>query len=129
MVVRKIGDHLFEIMVDDQKYLAFGISANKQQYVQVNGETYAFAANDLMDEAKNKDGSGGAKTIYAPMPGKVIKVLIAPGQAVKVDDRLMIIESMKMETEVIAEIEGTVERCPFREGDQFSQGDVLVALK
>jgi 3-methylcrotonyl-CoA carboxylase alpha subunit len=67
--------------------------------------------------------------LTAPMPGKVVKVLVKEGSEVKKGDLLMILEAMKMEHKVVSPKEGKVKSLRFREGDRVSQGEDLVELE
>ena len=58
-----------------------------------------------------------------------MQVLVSPGEAVSADQEIAIIESMKMEIPVVAEIEGDVDAVLVAEGDTIEEGDVLVSLK
>lgn len=66
--------------------------------------------------------------LLARMPGKVVRLLVAPGQAIAAGQPLVIMESMKMETELAAPQAGTVERVAVGEGRIVAQGDLLVAV-
>lgn len=66
--------------------------------------------------------------LLARMPGKVVRLLATPGQAVAAGQSLVIMESMKMETELAAPQAGTVERVAVTEGQIVAQGDLLVAV-
>jgi pyruvate carboxylase len=63
------------------------------------------------------------------MPGVVSTVAVALGQKVKTGDLLLVIEAMKMESAVRAELAGMIERVEVRPGDQISPRDLLVVLK
>ncbi|MBI4350207.1 MAG: biotin/lipoyl-binding protein [Elusimicrobia bacterium] len=63
------------------------------------------------------------------MPGKVVKVLVKPGDEVKRGAKLLIIESMKMETEISAPRDGKVSAVKYGEGGVFGEGEVLVELE
>ncbi len=67
-------------------------------------------------------------TIEAPMPGKILKILVTEGQRVKADERLFILEAMKMENEVVAPRDGTVKKIFFKENDLVSLGQVIMEL-
>jgi biotin carboxyl carrier protein len=54
--------------------------------------------------------SRGTKIVTAPLPGKVLKVNVAPGSKIKKGDVLMTIEAMKMENEILASMNGTINR-------------------
>ena len=56
----------------------------------------------------------GSKTIKAPLPGSVLKVLVEPGTAFKEGDVLMVMESMKMENNITAECSGTITKVVLR---------------
>jgi biotin carboxyl carrier protein len=63
------------------------------------------------------------------MPGTVLDVKVTPGQAVKNGDVLLILEAMKMENEIMAPGDGTVDTVPVAKGASVNSGDVLVTLK
>ena len=67
--------------------------------------------------------------IESTVSGIVLQVLVAPGDPVSIDQEVAIIESMKMEIPVAAEIAGTVDEVLVIEGDAIEEGDVLVSLK
>ncbi len=69
-----------------------------------------------------------ASGLVAPMPGKVIVVRAAPGQAVRKGDELLVIEAMKMENALRAPRDGVVKSVAAKPGDMVSPGVVLVEL-
>ena len=70
----------------------------------------------------------GAQTISAPMPGNILKVNVANGQAVKKGDVLMVLEAMKMENEILAPNDGTVSSVNVTAGQTVDSGAVLCTL-
>lgn len=65
---------------------------------------------------------------HAELTGTVWKVLVKVGQAIDVDDTLLIMESMKREIPILADTEGTVSKIPVNEGDPVEEGDLLLEL-
>ena len=70
----------------------------------------------------------GATTVGAPMPGKILNIKVSEGQAVKFGEVVVIMEAMKMETEIVAPADGTVSKILVKAGDSVDTGAALVAL-
>ena len=70
----------------------------------------------------------GATTVEAPMPGKILNIKVSEGQAVKFGEVVVIMEAMKMETEIVAPAHGTVSKILVKAGDSVDTGAALVAL-
>lgn len=77
---------------------------------------------------KAADVPAGGKKVVSPLPGSIIKVVVAEGQAVKKGDLLLTLESMKMENSVLAECDGTVTKIAVTAGQNVMQDDLLVVL-
>ena len=74
-------------------------------------------------------GGGASFDVCAPMPGSVFKVLVAPGDAVQAGDTVVIMEAMKMETEIKSEKAGKVVDVMAVVGNQINSGDALVVIE
>ena len=70
----------------------------------------------------------GGESVKAPMPGNILKVNVAQGQAVKSGDVLVILEAMKMENEIVAPRDGTVAQVVTSKGAVVDTGAPLVVL-
>ena len=79
-------------------------------------------------EAKPTAPVAGGVQVKSPLPGSVIKVLVAEGQAVKKGDTLLTLESMKMENAIMAEADGTVKQIAVTPGQNVMQDDLLIVL-
>ena len=71
----------------------------------------------------------GDASLSAPMPGKILQVLVKEGQKVESGQPLMILEAMKMEHRITASEEGIVNSIFFSEGDQVQQGIPLLEMR
>ena len=68
------------------------------------------------------------KEIKAQFPGTVWKVEVAPGDHVEQDDDLVVLECMKMEIPLVAEVEGRVVEIRCAEGDVVEEGQILLVI-
>jgi oxaloacetate decarboxylase alpha subunit len=69
-----------------------------------------------------------AASINAPLAGNIFKLLVKPGQIVAEGDVVVIMEAMKMETEVRAQTGGTVVSVDISEGDAVTAGQAIISL-
>jgi biotin carboxyl carrier protein len=71
----------------------------------------------------------GPMTVQSPMPGKVVKVLCAPGDEVKSGQGVVVVEAMKMENELKAPRDGNVKSIAVKEGQAVEAGQTLIAFE
>jgi acetyl/propionyl-CoA carboxylase alpha subunit len=87
-------------------------------------------APDVDAAAGDSHGPGTEQsTVTAPMPGTVIRLLVAPGDAVKARQPLIVLEAMKMETPLTSPYDAVVRAVNVSEGDRVAGGAVLVELE
>jgi len=79
-------------------------------------------------EGQIKKSGGGASAVKAPLPGTIIKIGVAVGDAINAGDTLLVMEAMKMENNVLAEKAGTVKTIKVNVGDAVLQEDVLIEI-
>ena len=90
------------------------------------GAAYRIEEDGESSRSAHRPVSGA---LEAPMPGRVIAVRVAPGQAVTRGQELLVVEAMKMENALRAPREGVVRAVAVRVGDMVSPGVVLVELE
>lgn len=103
--------------------------------VTVNGKPFAVTvspegvvASITEHSAKPQSSANTGETLNAPLAGNIFKVLVAPGESVSAGQTVIILEAMKMETEVKAISDGVVSSINVKEGDAVKVGDVLVTF-
>lgn len=99
-----IGGRLYEVEVEDERARALAAVAGRRA---AEGET----------------------AIKAPMPGLVLSVAVAPGDAVVAHQRLLVLEAMKMENELRSPRDGRVKTVHVSPGEKVEQGRLLVVLE
>ena len=72
--------------------------------------------------------AAGGQTVEAPMPGKILDIKVKVGDAVSYGQCVIVMEAMKMETEIVAPAAGTVAAINVSTGDSVETGAVLVTL-
>lgn len=97
----------------------------------VNGKEVRWSLADPRDRRRGGSGAadGGRRDVKAAMPGKVIRVLVEPGQGVEAGEGLLILEAMKMQNEVRSPGAGQVAAVRVQVGDTVASGQVLVTLE
>ncbi len=104
----------------------------RELYFELNGDQRGVVVADkaaaVKAEARVKADKGDARQVGAPMPGKVLKLAVKPGDQVKAGDVLLVTEAMKMETSVKARADGTVAEVRVKEGGQVEKEDLLLTF-
>ena len=67
--------------------------------------------------------------VYAPMPGRITKVIVKEGSPVKAGDTVLIVEAMKMENEIHTPIDGVVKEIYIKEGDSVNPDETLIYVE
>lgn len=99
-------------------------------WVHYNGRTFAVDAQPASSRSKrNKSGGGSSDKVLAPMPGKVTKILVNQGQEITKGQAVLVMEAMKMEYTLKAEIAGKIEKIECQTGDQVVLGKLLVKIE
>jgi biotin carboxyl carrier protein len=103
----------------------------RQLTVRVGTMPIAVSLNGRRHWGRKDDGghaASGPQRIVAPMPGKVVRVLVQPGDPVRARQGLVVIEAMKMENELRAARDGTVTEVQVREAASVEAGALLVVI-
>ena len=111
--------------VDGRPWRVLVARTRDRVLVAVAGRVYAFETGE---EARGLHGAAGSGTVTAPMPGKVVSVLVAEGQLVEAGQALVVLEAMKMESTLAAEVAGRVTSVRAVAGVTVAAGDMLVEI-
>lgn len=114
------------LVVDGRSYPVHIARNGRERFIAVAGEVYTFTPES--GAPGHSVATLAAPEIVSPMPGKVLEVLVQPGDRVNTGDGLLILEAMKMESRLVAEAPGTVTDVRVTPGDMVEGGQVLVVL-
>jgi len=116
----------FELRIDGHVVRGWRYVAGDQVHVRLCGRT--FSVELPRNESGTAGGEQGHDEIRADMPGVVVAVHCAPGQAVKAGDKLVTLESMKLQIALVAHRDGTIEKVHRAPNETFERGAPLVTL-
>lgn len=128
---------LYSLLLDNKSYEVHVQETERHGYrVMISSQGYEGYEVQVLDERTYRAsqvsgaiaGAAGDSAIKAPIPGLVVKVLVAEGDEVAAGQTLVILEAMKMENELRAPRPGVVATIKAKPGNSVNQGDVLVTL-
>ena len=114
------------LMLDDKRVSGHVVRSGDTFHVFVNGQHWQLAWNDSLAHAGEHDAEGGRLT--APMPGKIVALLVEAGATVEKGTPLLIMEAMKMEHTISAPANGKVAELLYAVGDQVAEGAQLLSF-
>ncbi|HVO82105.1 MAG TPA: biotin/lipoyl-containing protein [Terriglobales bacterium] len=101
-------------------------------HLWVGSARYAAELRDPRSLRNRKGGAGGEKgprKLVAPMPGKVVRLLVAENAPVEAGQGVLVVEAMKMQNEIKSPKKGTVQKLATAEGANVNAGDVLAIVE
>ena len=126
--LRWTGDHEAVLTVDGHEHRLHAAQDGATLFVHLDG--HAWRIESLSGFADRSEGGGADDgSIRAPMPGVAIEIDVSVGDAVAENQRLALIESMKMQTEITAPSAGTVTAVHVEPGGSFERGAALIELE
>ena len=148
-VTASVDGRTYSLSVTEPQSLVFSIlsddGSSHEAIVQVRRDGCRVRIGqrvfDVTDATPDEPGSGGSRrvggaresggraSVRAAMPGRVLRVMVAPGQRVAARQGLLVLEAMKMENEVTAPREGVVRELKVAQGATVENGDLLVVLE
>jgi biotin carboxyl carrier protein len=89
----------------------------------------ALAAMPVSAPAASPRKGGGSGTVTAPIPGKILTIMVKVGDTVTAGQVLAVIEAMKMENNIISPIDGTIKSISVAKDDDVGTGDVIMVVE
>ena len=125
---------VYSILLDGMSYNVELIAADSPKNYQVNTLFYSFDAEVVDAERKyqksrRKIDDMEEVVISSPMPGKVVKILVKPGDQVKAGETVVIVSAMKMESEYKVKSDRTIKEIKVKEGDTVAANQPLIIIE
>jgi biotin carboxyl carrier protein len=125
------GGSLRSLIIDGRSYESATMPARDGMDVYVSGDVFRLRVTDELwarAEASVHAGAAGREEVLSPMPGAVVRVLVAAGDTVAPGQTVAVVEAMKMQNDVAAVRGGRVTEIRADAGAVVDQGAVLVVL-
>lgn len=117
------GGNEYTVKVNGKNY---AVKLDGDKKATVNGKAYDIAVSEGISAAPTASGDG--KPVEAPLPGNILRICVSEGDSVAEGDVILVVEAMKMETEIKAPEAGTVQSILVAQGDKVQTGQTLVTL-
>jgi propionyl-CoA carboxylase alpha chain len=123
------------IEFNNKKYLAEIVEKHQNKYsVLLNGLTYNFTIESPISYRRRKylekfKHLNKTEVICAPMPGKIVELLVEENAKVKEGEAILILEAMKMQNEIIAVVAGKIKKINVKPGDSVAKDEVLMEIE
>ncbi len=122
------GSSRFEGRAESRRTQVFVVRDGDRVVAQIGGRSYDLTVVNRATAASSLD-SAAQGVLDAPMPGRVTRVTVAVGDAVKRGQELIVVEAMKMENALVAPTDGVVRRLAVKVGDMVAPGPALVVIE
>ena len=133
--VTQVEPGVYSVLLDGESFevrVGPRMNANERELdVEVCGRRFNIEARDPRNFSPRSRSALGAgrQNIAAPMPGKVIRVLVQEGDTIETGHGVVVVEAMKMQNEMKASRPGRIVEIRVRNGDTVGAGDTLVVLE
>lgn len=133
--LREDPDGFSYIVWKNKKYMLDIIEKNQNRYtVMINGVWHSFTVETPISLKRRKyleqhGDSSTSVSIEAPMPGKIIDILVEEGSEVKQGEPILILEAMKMQNEISSHMSGIVRSVAVKKNDSVMKDDVLIDIQ
>ncbi len=123
------GPEMYQVVVNGNSYSVEVSTGGEIRYIEPSTQASSSAQTPLVNTSEpSASNTGSGDPLPSPLAGNVFKVMVKEGQQVNADDVLIIMEAMKMETEIRSIRSGTVKRLAVREGDAVKPGEPLLYI-
>jgi biotin carboxyl carrier protein len=127
----EVAPGIYSILIGGSSYEVRVESGPGSLRITVAGHEYAGQIRDPRQWRRNRGAAieaEGSQRAIAPMPGKVVRVLVKAGEMVEAGRGILVVEAMKMQNEVRSPKSGKIERLLVSEGQAVSAGEVLAIV-
>lgn len=129
--IEQISQNQLLLMAKNRAYRIDFVRSAGKIHLSINGQFYIFEEVSEQGRQRRTESHNNLNAddkICAPMPGKILKIFVKEGQQMQANERLFIVEAMKMENEVRAPKAGRVRKINFNENTLVSVGEPVIEM-
>jgi biotin carboxyl carrier protein len=123
---------ILSLLIGSDSYRCVLEHGDEESAVHINGQRYGYRVEDprsLKARRSHLQGAQGPRSIKAPMPGRVVQILVTEGDEVEAQQGVLTVEAMKMQNELKAPKAGRVVELRVQAGATVKAGDVLAIIE
>jgi 3-methylcrotonyl-CoA carboxylase alpha subunit len=127
--LESLGHDAWRLVLDGTPEPIFIARDGDHTFVHLRGRSLEVTRLDPIARLREARAADGGQTLSAPMPGVVVELRTRVGSEVSSGDTLLVIESMKLQTTLVANAPGIVDALPFEVGQSFEKGALLARIE
>ncbi|MGQ1889745.1 biotin/lipoyl-containing protein [Thermophagus sp. OGC60D27] len=134
MSLERVDSDEFMVNIDGKQHSGEIIRLKQNKcIVAVNGNTYSFEITSESSHRRTRkikeQAASAALKLTAPLPGKIMEVMVTPGQKVKKGEALLVLEAMKMQNEIQSPVNGTIKNLNVQAGSPVMKDHILMDIE
>jgi biotin carboxyl carrier protein len=127
----EVSPGTYSLLIDGQSFEIRVEKLGDDLRISVGGSEYTARVRDPRKWQRNHSATQSSEArlkVLAPMPGRIVRVLVAQGDAVAAGQGLLVVEAMKMQNEIRSPKSGSVERLLVKEGQAVNAGETIAVI-
>jgi biotin carboxyl carrier protein len=127
----EVSPGIYSILINGKSFDVRVESLGAELRAIAGGREFRVVIQDEREWRRNRGSAveaEGRQQVLAPMPGKIVRVLVSAGDSVRAGQGLLVVEAMKMQNEIRAPKSGTIDRVRVVEGQTVNAGEVVVIV-
>lgn len=125
---QRISDSQLELIIDREKTDII-YAATSAAHISIVTPSRSYTLTNIAGGLPSGMDAGGGGTVRAPMHGQLLEIIVSVGDSVKKGDKIAVLEAMKMQHEILAEIDGKVTDIAAKAGTQIAADDLILEIE
>jgi glutaconyl-CoA/methylmalonyl-CoA decarboxylase subunit gamma len=129
--ITNIDDNIADVVVNGTSYkveVEKSLQTTKTPKLVRSVAVPSTDASPQVAKTSSPSAPKGSGVIKSPLPGKVLNIMVKPGDKVSVGQKIIVLEAMKMENNINSDKEGKVTEVKVNKGDNVMEGDILIVI-